>query len=168
MQAELMARLKALSGKYRYVLILLAAGLVLLLLPSGSKREAAAPAEVPSAAETCEERLSALLSRAEGVGKAQVMLTLEREEVRTYARETERESRQDADGSQQSESSTLAMEKSGSDTLPVTERVDAPTFRGAVVACEGADRAEIRLYVTEAVMAVTGLSSDRICVLKLG
>ena len=60
------------------------------------------------------------------------------------------------------------MEKSGSDTLPVTERVDAPTFRGAVVACEGADRAEIRLYVTEAVMAVTGLSSDRICVLKLG
>ena len=41
-----------------------------------------------------------------------------------------------------------------------------PTFRGAVVLCDGAENAEVRLAVTQAVGAVCGLSSDRITVLK--
>ena len=38
---------------------------------------------------------------------------------------------------------------------------------GCVVACAGADSAEVRLAVTDAVASYTGLGSDRICILKM-
>ena len=38
---------------------------------------------------------------------------------------------------------------------------------GAVVVCDGADAAAVRLYVTNAVMSYTGLGSDRISVIKM-
>ena len=52
----------------------------------------------------------------------------------------------------------------GSDA--VTVRTTYPTYRGALIVCEGGDRAEVRLAVTEAVAALTGLSADRITVAK--
>lgn len=39
--------------------------------------------------------------------------------------------------------------------------------RGCVVVCEGADSADVRLDVTDAVAAYTGLGSDRIRILKM-
>ena len=39
--------------------------------------------------------------------------------------------------------------------------------QGCVVVCEGADSAEVRLDVTNAVAAYTGLGSDKICVMKM-
>ena len=57
-------------GRFRYVLLVAAVGLVLLLLPSNSS------ASVPAAGEQTEEaRLEALLSSMEGVGQAQVLLS---------------------------------------------------------------------------------------------
>ena len=41
-----------------------------------------------------------------------------------------------------------------------------PTYRGALVVCQGGDRADVKLAVTEAVSALTGLSSDRVTVAK--
>jgi stage III sporulation protein AG len=41
-----------------------------------------------------------------------------------------------------------------------------PTYRGALVVCRGGDRPEVKLAVTEAVAALTGLSADRITVAK--
>ena len=39
-------------------------------------------------------------------------------------------------------------------------------YRGALVVCQGGDRADVKLAVTEAVSALTGLSSDRVTVAK--
>ena len=41
-----------------------------------------------------------------------------------------------------------------------------PSYRGALVVCQGGDRADVKLAVTEAVSALTGLSSDRVTVAK--
>lgn len=38
---------------------------------------------------------------------------------------------------------------------------------GAVILCQGADAAEVRLHIVEAVSAFTGLGSNRILVLKM-
>ncbi|MBO5645540.1 MAG: hypothetical protein J6S59_00345 [Clostridia bacterium] len=170
MLAKLKDRLGALPKTYTYALLLLAAGLLLVLLPRSREETATKPAEQSNAfAENCEARLEEMLSHTAGVGKARVMLTEEQDADRVFARETEREEKTESDGGREfSESSALAMQDSGSDSVPVTETEFAPVWRGALVVCEGADRAEIRLAVTEAVMAVTGLSSDRITVLKLG
>jgi len=40
-------------------------------------------------------------------------------------------------------------------------------YRGAVVVCQGGDNASVRLAVVEAVSNATGLTSDRITVLKM-
>lgn len=40
-------------------------------------------------------------------------------------------------------------------------------FTGAIILCQGADAAEVRLHIVEAVSAFTGLGSNRILVLKM-
>ena len=123
--------LSALAGtlkKNRYVLAVLAVGLLLLLLPRRSAEgplTASAPAQsdargdpmaasgIPLAEES--ERVAALLSAARGVGAARVLLSA----------------------------------------------------GGCVIACEGADDPAVRLDVTNAVAAYTGLGSDKIYVLKM-
>ena len=41
-----------------------------------------------------------------------------------------------------------------------------PVFQGALVVCEGADQAQVRLAMTQAVSALTGLGTDRITICK--
>ena len=41
-----------------------------------------------------------------------------------------------------------------------------PQYRGALVVCQGGGSAEVRLAVTEAVAALTGLPADRVAVAK--
>lgn len=43
-----------------------------------------------------------------------------------------------------------------------------PTFQGALVVCEGGDDPQVKLLVTQAVAALTGLGSARISVCKGG
>ena len=46
-------------------------------------------------------------------------------------------------------------------------QVNPPTYLGAIIICEGADDANIRLAVVDAVSKVTGLGANRISVLKM-
>ena len=59
----------------------------------------------------------------------------------------------------------VLTDSGGEDTVVVT-RQQYPTYRGALVVCQGGDQADVRLAVTEAVAALTGLSSDRVTVAK--
>ena len=63
-------RLGALAERYKYVLLVAAAGLALMLWPSGGNRDDGAAAAV-----TEEARLESLLSDIVGVGRAQVLLS---------------------------------------------------------------------------------------------
>ena len=64
-------RLGELAERYKYVLLVAAAGLALMLWPSGGNRDDGAAA----AAVTEEARLEFLLSDIVGVGRAQVLLS---------------------------------------------------------------------------------------------
>ena len=54
----------------------------------------------------------------------------------------------------------------GQNDVPVVVYKVSPVYRGAVVVCQGAENAGVRLAVTQAVAALTGLRSDRIMVIK--
>ena len=58
------------------------------------------------------------------------------------------------------------MVDDGQGQTPIVKQTWYPTYRGALVVCQGGDQAAVRLAVTEAVTALTGLSADRVTVAK--
>ena len=75
-------KLSAFAAKYKYVLIILLAGLILLLLPTGSRTkaktaQAAAVSEQtqPQTIQAEEQRLTTLLQQINGAGQVRVLLS---------------------------------------------------------------------------------------------
>jgi len=155
-----------LLDKYKYVLLALAAGLVLLLWPTGEKEGPADRAQADASEEfdlaALEEKLSQILSQVEGAGRVTVALTVKsgEERVPLTDRSTSVSERED-----RVEEKTVVIDTgSGQEVVVRVQR--APVFQGAVVVSQGGDRAEVRLLLTQAVAALTGLGADRIAVCK--
>ena len=106
-----------------------------------------------------------ILSKISGVGQVQVMLTADSDGQRQLAR-NEEESWEGSDGSSGSRTSETVVVDDGQGETPVVTRTWYPTYRGALVVCQGGDQAAVRLAVTEAVTALTGLPADRVSVAK--
>jgi len=148
--------LEPLLKKYYPVALVVAAGLLLLCLPQSQPQKRQEEAHPVQEERTLEQELERLLSTLAGAGKVAVLLTPEAGEETVYQ---------------------MDKSSSGGDTVLLTgserrqeglvRRVDAPVYRGAVVLCQGADDAKVRFDVVQAVMAATGLSSERITVLKM-
>lgn len=64
------------------------------------------------------------------------------------------------------EAALAAFDGAGRLRLVLTVEPGTEQWAGAVIVCEGGDSASVRLQLTQAVAALTGLSSDRITVVK--
>ena len=85
-------------------------------------------------------------------------------QVQTYAVNT----RQTSGSDSRSRESDVSVVSNGScGETPVTVKRVLPVFRGAVVLCDGADDASVRLSVTQAVSTVCGIGADKVTVLKM-
>lgn len=165
----LLQRGQAALLKYRYVVIVLLAGLLLLCLGGGEEAAPAAADPSPEGAfdlAAFEQDAAARLAQIEGVGRLELMLTLESTGEAVYASDT----RESANGAQTTsrEQSVTVVSESGYGQRPVTVKTVYPTFRGAVVLCEGADDIRVRCAVVEAVSTLCGIGSDKVAVLKMG
>lgn len=141
----------------RYVALVLAAGVVLMLLPTGSQEKAPVPAETPP---TLQEELEAILGCLEGAGKVRVLLTQAQGERTLYQTDT------DVDGDTSRQDTVIVTGEDRSQS-GLVRQVEPPVYRGAVVLCQGAGKPSVRLAVVEAVAKATGLPSSRISVLKM-
>ena len=114
-----------------------------------------------------QQEMEDILGRIQGVGEVQVLLTVESDGERQLAQDSELSySGSTAAPEDYSRSSQTVLVDDGSAEAPVVTRTVYPTYRGALVVCQGGDRADVKLAVTEAVAALTGLSADRITVAK--
>lgn len=159
-----------LAVKYRAVLIVLLAGVLLLASGGrGVKEEtvasdtSAGPAAFDLAA--FEQVLCDKLAAVDGVGRVELMLSLEESGEAVYAVNTRQTTGMDSSQSYESDLTILSDGSYGE--KPVTVKNLLPTFRGAVVLCDGADNAQVRLAVTQAVSTVCGIGSDKVTVLKM-
>ena len=76
--------------------------------------------------------------------------------------------RQTSGSDSRSRESDVSVVSNGScGETPVTVKRVLPVFRGAVVLCDGADDASVRLSVTQAVSTVCGIGADKVTVLKM-
>lgn len=151
--------------KNRPVLLIVAVGILLLLLPAGGKHESGTAEERGGESgqfdlESFEEKLGKSLSQIEGAGSVQVVLSLDGGSCQILARDLERE----ADGSSKSTVVTLGRGSGTQEAIPL--QTVAPQFRGALVVCPGGGDNRIRLELVEAVSALTGLGADRITVCR--
>ena len=161
---------KKLWDKYKFAALVTLIGAVLLLWPSGSgstgRNSGQSGTDAPEVADIQRE-MEDILSKIAGVGQVQVMLTLENGGERQLAQDGELSysgsPQEPEDYSRRWE--TVITSDSGEDA-PVVTRQTYPVYRGALVVCQGGDRAEVRLAVTEAVTALTGLSADRVTVAR--
>ena len=144
--------------KYQYVLWVVLLGIFLMLLP---QKQESPGQEIPAeteAALTLEEELSAMLSKISGVGKAEVLLTELSGSSTIYQTDTTQN---------QGNSDTVIVMDRNREEQGLVKQVLPPVYKGALVVCQGADSASVRLSVVDAVKSVTGLSSDCITVLKM-
>ncbi|MBQ2996210.1 MAG: hypothetical protein IJE22_03110 [Oscillibacter sp.] len=149
--------------RYKYAAAAAVMGAALLLLPTGGGGETLRETPVRD----LEQELEEILSTVSGVGEVKVLLSVESDGEKELARDTEvrYSGSTDAPEDYSRTSSAVILEgERGDESLVI--RSSAPTYRGAVVVCSGGDRPEVRLAVTEAVTALTGLTSDRVAVAK--
>ncbi len=148
--------------KYRYVGLVLLVGVVLLLWPE-KKQEKQTPQALPAVQQTdLTAQLVRVLGQIEGAGEVDVVLTYETDTETVYQMQSRIQ--QDADGGTEEEVEAVLAGSGGGE--PVAVKTIYPRCRGALVVCDGADSAQVRLAIKEAVACLTGLGTDRISVVK--
>lgn len=146
-------------GKYKFVILILLVGVGLMLIPTGSKEKT--PDE--SVTEQVEQQvmladeLEEILTNIQGAGRVQVMLTMRAGEQTIYQTDTPSTDRLD----------TVIVTDEDRAQGGLIQQILAPTYRGAIVLCQGADSASVCFAIKDAVSKVTGLDSSQISVLKM-
>ena len=163
--ARLAEQLRTSVKRHRFVWLVILAGLILMLLPSGGEKNGAEPEEQPlvtafDLSET-EARLSQALSRIEGAGTVTVVLTVEDGPRRVLAENTER-------GGDLSEETTepVVLSRGSGNEETVTIQEVYPKYQGALLVCPGGGDPSVRLQLTKAMAALTGLGADKISISK--
>lgn len=157
-------RLTLAVQRYKYVLLVVLAGIFLMLLPgAGREVKNIGPAE-SEVEQKLDERLEQILSQIQGVGKVRVLLTVSRGEQTLYIYDEDESSSDTSDSSRREAVLITGQDRAQSGLI---SQVLAPVFQGAVVVCQGGDQPGIRLQVVEAVCDATGLTADRVTVLKM-
>ena len=156
---------KGVWERYKYALIVVLVGMILLLLPSGEQpknQTDSMPEETAAlSAQELEEKMAHTLSQIQGAGRVSVVLTVKegsRQVLAWDAEQTEREN---------SREHVLVSDGSGRQKVVPLQSI-GPVYQGALVVCDGGDDSRVRLQVLEGVRVLTGLSSDKISVSKRG
>ena len=152
--------------KYKYVLLVALVGFLLLLWPASPSEglgtvSAASPAgDAPALlVEALEGRLERALSKIEGAGE----VTVVQSSRRVLAQDG---SVTEGDSQVSRSTSTVMASQSGGVQTPVELQEVGPVYRGALVVAAGADDPQLRLSLSQAVSALTGLGADKITICK--
>lgn len=174
------------KGMKNEKLVLLILGAVLLLViampTSGSKEPDAAAAPKESRVDAfsyesqLENRIVEILQKMEGIGKVQVMVTVQNSTQKVLQNQGTLEensiSEKDSTGGtrdtyEKSRSDTYVLENSGSTQTPFVVEEKMPEIKGVVVVAQGGGNAEIVSDVTMAIEALLGVPAHKIKVLKM-
>ena len=160
---KLIPNILPLINRYKYVLIVIFAGLLLMLLP-GKQETPAASVPITENTRNMEDQLEGILSKIYGVGRVEVLLTLAQGERTVYVSDEHSSLSGDSDSYQ---ADTVIITDESRAQKGLVSQVLPPVYLGAVIVCQGGDQPSVKLAVVEAVCDATGLSADKITVLKM-
>ena len=156
--SQLREQAAQLLRKYRIPLLVFLLGVALALVPGKTKKTdaqqtTAASADTAFDLSATQKQLEALLSAIDGAGRVRLMLTLSSGEQIIYQTDSRTVT---ASGSTTQETQTVFRQPGGSEKEPAVQST-----------VDGAERASVRLAVTQAVSSLTGLGSNKIAVVKM-
>ncbi len=184
---------KGKAFKKEQILILLLCGVLLLVIafPSGEsgQTEDASGIQQESGRQTMtaqdgeltraqqmERRLKAILSKVEGIGKTEVMLTLKSNGRKVIEKDLEQSQGKEenqggdaavaSDQASSSENTVYQRDAQGNELPYVTEEFE-PEIAGVLVIAQGAGNASVVSEITDAVMALFGVEAHKIKVMKM-
>lgn len=157
--------LPKLISKYRYPIVILIIGLVLLLLP-GRQGETESPINqtVVQQQPDLTQQLTQTLSQISGVGRVKVMLTIAEGEKTIYQYDEDLSKGENSSSVRQE---TIIVTDANRNQQALIHQILAPKYLGAVIVCQGGDDPSVKWAVVEAVSKATGLGANQISVLKM-
>lgn len=158
-------KLKEALLKYKYALIILLIGISFLLIPERRVEQTQQPEE--STMETnylSSESISAILQSVEGAGQVRVLLSVASGEEILYQADQDSSV---SDDNHSTKTETVILMDTNRVESGLIKQINPPQYLGAIVVCQGADNPTVKLAITQAVSKIVGLSSDKICVLKM-
>lgn len=155
-------------NRYKYVLLIGALGAALLLWPGRDRSSESNGGGTVSAISTAapadlENAMEEILERMDGVGQADVLLTLQSGSELVLAQDDSLRYSGSVQAPDNYERTSEVVTNAGGSGVVVTQE-KYPMYRGALVVCDGGGNDRVRLKVAEAVSALTGLGTDRIAV----
>ena len=126
--------------------------------------------------EQIENSIKQILSKINGVGKVDVLITYsESSQVVAMYNETYKESQteeEDTSGgtrtiAEVNKDKEIIYKEENGEKVPITEKVVMPKMEGALIVAEGANNAEVKTNIIQAVEALTGLATHKIQVFQL-
>lgn len=176
------------EGKLKLIVLLGIAGMILILVSQLAGRDKA-PQEPPDEATATftteeyiaglEDKLTNLVTGIEGVGRAQVMVTLESGVEYVYAQEEKRNTDTTREPGGEEQPAVTVMQKENVEQKYILIETEygkrealvltqlQPKVQGVVVVCEGADSIYVQQKLTSVVTTALGIPSTRVCVVKI-
>lgn len=162
-----LTKLSQVIKKYRYAVLVLVIGLILMAIPGTGNREDTETSDAESiyiSEQTLESKLSEVLSRVDGAGNVKVLLTVAAGEETVYQTNDDISSSNDASSTNYD---TVTVTDANRNQNGLIRQINPATYQGAVIVCQGADDPNVRLAIVDAVSKLTGLGANRISVLKM-
>lgn len=161
---DIKSKLQQFFDRYKFVALIIAIGIVLMLLPTSSAENkndetAKTPKET---ALTADVKLEDVLSAIKGAGEVKVLLSVAAGEEIIYQIDEDT-----SDNSGSIHRSTVIVSDSSRNQEGLLRQIIPPSYLGAVIVCDGGDDPVVRLAVVDAVSKFTGLTTDKISVIKM-
>lgn len=154
--------------KYKYPAMVLLIGLLLAVFPwSGREKNVPVREGITESQDnilSVEASLAGILATIEGAGEVRVLLTLERGEETLFQSDTQ-SSGVGEEGTRKTD--TVTVSDAERNQAGLVRQILPPVYRGAVIVCQGADSPVVKMHILQAVSSATGLSWDKISVLKM-
>ena len=125
-----------------------------------------------------ETKLANILSNINGVGNVKVLLTYSETStyVPIYNENTKDSNTTETDSSggsrtiseKDSQKEVIFKEDGSGNKEPITKNIISPKIEGAIITAQGADDANVKASIIQAVEAATGLATHKIQVFKMG
>lgn len=156
--------------KNKYILIVICVGILFLVLPSSGSDDSGEKQNpiVEFSLEECEKRIERILEKTKGVGRVEVALAVSGTVESVYAEESRvntHETEGNYDEDRDLKPSIISDGAGGEE--PVILKHIYPEFLGATIVCDGADSPVVCMSIIQAVSSLTGISSERITVIKM-